>query len=408
MMKSEIVDKRLSLYVVLYFVVLALNATLKTVLTFSDQLSSYISMFFGALLMVVMIRSIGEVMRRKGRLLSYSLILFAVLYAFSVIASGLRGEPSNAIRAILVDSAFWTFAWWIPVGVFAASVNDYSILYKTFLRWSFILFFILIFMVLFHRPSDKEYGFDYSMTFGNTIIIPIMLHLNEYFQKKHRGLLLVALIEILLLFIYANRSVLLSVVFFVFMTILKNTKGGAKAFYALLLVVGGGIMIVFQESIINGMISLFESFGFRSRTLVMMANDAFFESTERDELFAFTKGMILERPLLGWGLGGEFYHIAMGLYGYPIASSVFSPHNGVLENLVNFGIFGGSLATLMIVRPFFNINKNKNPYVNVLILISGAACLPMFFSAAGFFRKPIVALFLYLYYFSNTKRKDAQ
>lgn len=400
---SEKVDKKLSLYVVLYFVVLAFNATIKTVFSFSDQLSSLISAGFGAMLVAVMVTNIKYVIRRKGRLFGMSLLLFSILYAISMVMSTSRGEPDNAIWAIITDSALWTFAWWIPVGVFAASINDYRILYRTFFKWSFVISFILLFMVFFHKPSEKEYGFDYSMTFGSSIIIPIMLHMNEYFQNKNKKLLLIAIIEIGLLFIYGNRSVLLSVAFFIFYTIFRNTKGENRIFYAIILLIIVGIVVPFHTSIVSGLISFFESLGFRSRSLTMMANNAFLESTERDELFAFTMGMIDESPILGWGLGGEFYNIAWGMYGFPIATSAFSPHNGVLQNLVNFGWPGGLFATFLIARPFLNINKNKDPYVNVLVLMSGAACLPMFFSAAGFFTKPIVALFLYLYYFSKKR-----
>lgn len=399
------VDQRLSFYVVLYFVVQSLNATIKSVLSLSDLQSSLFSMAFGALLLLVMLRSIKDVIRRNGYLLRNSLLLFAVLYLFSVLASTYRGEPSTALRAILVDSALWTFVWWIPVGVYAASVNDYRVLYKMFLKWSFVISLILIVMVFFHRPSEKEYGFDYSMTFGAGMLIPIMLHLNEFINKKHNLFLLVSVAEIGLLFIYANRSVLLSVVFFILFTVIMNTRGGSKAVFVVLFIILSTILIFFHDSIVNGLIGLFDSLGYRSRSLEMMAGGSFFDSTEREELSSFAKGMILDRPLLGWGLGGEFYHIAMYMYGFPIATSAFSPHNGVLQNLVNFGLFGGAFATLTLVRPFLSINKNKNPDVNVLVLMSGAACLPMFFSASGFFTKPVVALFLYLYYFSTPKNK---
>ena len=114
--------------------------------------------------------------------------------------------------------------------------------------------------------------------------------------------------------------------------------------------------------------------------------------------------MIFERPVLGWGLGGEFYRLA-DYEGAIKVDNSFTPHNGVLQNMVNFGVFIGTIVSLLIIIPYFKIKRIKNIYYHDLVLIFGSAIVAIFYSASGFFTNPMVAIFLYLSYFSCQSKK---
>ena len=164
----------------------------------------------------------------------------------------------------------------------------------------------------------------------------------------------------------------------------------------LILVVVVAIALMWEQ-IMGGLASFLEGFGLSSRTLWYIMSGELTEGSGRDEIWKHSIEMINERPILGWGLGGEFYHLAA----FDSVTSVdnsFTPHNGVLQNLVNLGVFFGTIATIIIVRPYFRLRRIKDAYYHDLVLIFGSAIVAIFYSASGFFTNPMVALFLYLAY----------
>ena len=130
----------------------------------------------------------------------------------------------------------------------------------------------------------------------------------------------------------------------------------------------------------------------------MSFNEICFPATNRDIIWEDSKKMIEERPILGWGLGGEFYRLARVEGGENIDNS-FTPHNGVMQNLVNFGVVGGLIATIIFIIPYIKLGRIKTQYNQTLILIFGSSIAAIFYSASGFFTNPSAAIFIYLYFF---------
>ena len=118
--------------------------------------------------------------------------------------------------------------------------------------------------------------------------------------------------------------------------------------------------------------------------------------SNRDIIWDTTEQMIRDKPLLGWGLGGEFYYLAQA--DGEIADASFTPHNGILQNIVNFGIIGGVIATAIFIIPYFNISKIKDQSYYDLVLIFGSSIIANFYSANGFFIKPSCSVFIFLFY----------
>lgn len=409
--RSNILDKntywdfRISAGCVIYFLMSVLNATIKTVLPDSG-IVTILSLLTGIVIMVGFIQCLPAVFKRNQKLLLSSYFLFVFVYGISYLLISLRGENTDVM---LKGSALLTFAFWIPLGVFSTSVYNKSILYNVFLKASFPILAMLTLMFLIHPHNENEVA-EYNMFFGINMLIPIMFHLNELFKsralvsKKKKFLYLIMfIIEFAMVFIYANRGCLIPIVFILIYKLFLESKKRASVVLPIIILIGFFVYF-FGEGILSFIAALFDNYGISSRTLWYILSGEISDPSGRDEIWKNSLEMIFERPVLGWGLGGEFYRLA-DYEGAIKVDNSFTPHNGVLQNMVNFGVFIGTIVSLLIIIPYFKIKRIKNIYYHDLVLIFGSAIVAIFYSASGFFTNPMVAIFLYLSYFSCQSKK---
>ena len=387
-------DRRISYAAGFYFIASVANATLKTILPIPDVYWSRLSAFWGVLIILSFVSCIKEVYRRNARLLIMSYAVFITVYLISIIQSLARSEPT---QLILTGSALLTLAWWIPVGVYCSTVKNYSILYDALLKCSYVISALALSMFFFNPAESSE--IEYNMSFGYFIITPLIFHIHEW-QKNHRlWLLFLFIIEFLVILIYANRGVLLSIIFFL---IYKPFFSGNTKYWFIKISSVCVIMFmltVYMNDIILWLLNLFEQFGYQSRSLSMIVSGTIEATSGRDEIWQDSYDMILQRPIFGWGLGGEFVHLAQ-IEGAFTPNSSYHPHNGLLQNMVNFGLIIGIIVNILILKPLIGITRIKNIYCKELIMVYGSAMvIPCCVSASGFFILPAVALYLYLYYF---------
>lgn len=396
-------DKKIAFAAYYYFLASAINSTIKVVFPSASSYGSTISAITGASILFFFLLGFPTVWRRSKIILIKSYLVFGALYFISIVLSTFRGDP---IDLIISGSAFLTFAWWIPVGVYVCSVYNSTVLYNTFLKGSYYLSAVLLLMFIFH-PSTIYGETGYNMYFGTAIIIPTLFHLNELTKKRRMIVFLFFIVEIVTILIYANRGVLASVLFFVFYRYFIDNRDKKKKLIALSLIILFTLLfIVFQKQILTYLLGGLESLGIQSRTLSMMLGSSFLsDSSNRETIWEQSLRMIEQKPLLGWGLGGEYYELARRTEDAWIVDSSFNSHNALLQNFVNFGILGGFIANILFILPLFNLLKIKDQKQNDLILISGSAIVPCFISAAGLFVKPIAAIFFYLYYYKKNNKE---
>lgn len=405
--KDTLGDQQISFFVVFYFFAQIANATIKTVLPIPDGLWNLISIAWGVLIIYYLLRCIKVVWRRSSKIFASSLILFTFIYITSLLLISYRGEPTQG---------FWkgqvliSYAYWIPVGVAAASINNKQIFYDMFYKWSYLMSILLFACVFFRRSTELMEGeLEYNMFFGFHLVIPALFHISQYYKTKNRLILSFFIFEVILLVIYANRGALIPIVFYFIFRILLNDRDNSqkKVANVILLTLISLIIFVFSDAIFVFLEDLSTAMGIRSRTLTLMANGEMTDPTGRDELSAIAWNMIATKPILGWGLGGEFYEISrqLGQMTPGVSSAAFTPHNGILEFLISFGIIGGVIASFFFIKPLFSIGNIKDPNTALLILIFGAAVVaPSMISADGLLIKPGAAVYIYLYYFSNRHR----
>ena len=401
-------DQKISLYIVFYFFAQIANATIKTVFPIPDGLWNLISVAWGGLIIFFMLRCLKGVWYRSRRILNTSLVLFTVIYliSFGLILS--RNEPTQG---------FWTgqvlisYAYWIPIGVAAASIRNKQVLYDMFYKWSYLMSLLLFACVFFRRSTELMEGeTEYNMFFGFHLVIPALFHISEYYKKKKKLILAFFIFEVLLLIIYANRGALIPIVFYFVFRILLNdrTDSQTKTMKVLGLSVLTLLLFLLSEPLFNFLQDLSVSLGIRSRTLALMASGDMTDPTGRDDLSEIAKRMIWESPVLGWGLGGEFYEISrqLGQLVPGVSSAAFTPHNGILEFLISFGVIGGLIASILFIIPLFRLGQIRDPYTALLILIFGAAVVaPSLITADGLLIKPGAAIYIYVYYYSRRSTK---
>lgn len=390
-------DQKISSFVAFYFIASAANATMKVTLPISEDIYSLVSLLWGVLILFFMLKALSPVLKRSSTLLRKSYIIFAILYLISMAMWMSRGEP---IMDLFRATGFLTFAWWIPVGVYSASVVNKEVLYKVLLKASYIISVILFLNLVFHTSDTVDGAVEYDMFFGFAMITPTLFHINELFKRRRLGLIILVVVEVLALVLYANRGILLSLAFFLVYKFFFSKKTKTSSVYKVLFAVLCVVFVVFNSTIVSGLAGLFSQYGLQSRTLDMALDNNISDSSGRLEFWTICLQMIGEKPLFGWGLGGELVTLGRRLqiiFGGELG--IASAHNGVLQLVVELGIIGGLYATYLFVKPIFGVKKISDPFVRDLILIYFASYgITRLISADGFYYAPQVAVYFYLFY----------
>ena len=395
MMNTEFIDSKISKSIVSFFVLQSINAVVKTADLLSGPIVGYISAITGILIMVGFAKSYSYVRARSGNLLTRTYAIFILAYAFSIMqAIYVRHEP---IGLLLKESALWTLAFWVPIGVYTYSIRNLSVLYKVFYKYSFVIsglmmFTFFWFIMVGAKTGDEK---DYNMFFSYTLLVPLLFHINEYIDKRKGTIELLALLEIAAIVMYGSRGAFLSIAVFVFFKMFASNKGtgNKKTLFAILVGAGLIFMFLYQNQ------GLLESFGLHSRLFEKMSAG---ESTKgRDYVWQAGLYLVGQRPLLGYGLGGEFYEMTrmcekiLGVYVEEVSS--LTPHNGVIQLMLNFGIPIGVLLSLWIIISIRKLKCFTNNQVRALFLILFACYIvPSMTVGDGIFIKPGIAIYIFI------------
>lgn len=393
-------DVKISKSVVFFFILQNANACLKTIFEFSDTIHRLISLGTGALILLFFAKSFSSVWRRKSTCFVKIVFLFLIVYGISIIQTKyIRGED---IGLLISDSALWTFAFWIPVGVYTSAIIDYTVLYKVFRNYSlWITILLFVSFAWFLLVGSKQEAKDYNMFFSYALILPLLFHINEYIDSKTKIFGAVALLEFVAIVLYGSRGAFICLgCYFLLKMFVGSLNKGEKKQYVFIFV----IIVISLLFLINNTSSL-EALGFNSRIISKFAEGE--AMSGRDYVWQAGIYLISERPLLGYGLGGEFYQMSWlceKITGVLIEEySSLTPHNGFLQLMLNFGIPVGASLSLYILLSIRKIKIVSDKYVKDLIIILFASyVLPAFTVSDGIFIKPGIAVYLFL--ISNLKK----
>lgn len=387
------------------FIANALNYFIKSVFPLSTSMWSLLSIVIAISILAAYVLCLRVVWRRQSKVALFSIFLFGVIYGLSILLSISRGDPINIVE----ESARSTYLFYIPAGVFAVAVNDKSILYRVMLKASYFLSAMMLFrlFVNYNPLYASVEGYEYSMSFGYIIIVPTLLHFHEFLRSIRTVLFFLFIIELFAIILYASRGVLLSVFAIVIYESLLGMKRGPKKTFFIILMSGLAVgYLQFGDSLLNSTLGALESRGLQSRTLYMLSQDAIDSDSGRDYLFKLSYKMIGEKPLLGWGVGGECYEFNKYLHNDE-ANIACTSHNGILQAMVQLGIPLGLLLSFLIILPIFKARKIPDDYLRSIIVVYFCAyAVPCVTFSSGFLVQPQIAIYMYLYYISYKKQKN--
>lgn len=405
--KSDKVDEKLSFSIIFFFIIQSANSTIKSIFpNLGASTDSMLSMISGAVILVMLLNSMRYVIKQHSKMVVWSYLLFFVVYAISIVMNISWNIP---IEVLLKESMLWTMVWWLPMGLVVYSVNNKEVLYRTLLKWSYALSFITLLSLYayFNALQLNLTRGNYNMSFSYLLLFPLLIHLNEVFEKSDMKNIIWLAIEILAILVYGTRAALMCMAVFM---LFKVVAGGLSKRKKIFITFFSAFLVV---SFLLGAGTLFENLenaGYTSRTLEMFTSGNISTSSGRDDLRKYAIELIKERPLFGYGLGGEFAVLFEKAYGLSARYHNFSsltPHNGILQLMMNFGVVVGSVLSIWLIVTIFRINKIKEKNTRtVLIILCSVYIIPSLTVGDGIFIKPGIALYIFLFYnycYSNVK-----
>lgn len=408
--RSDRIDEILSNSIMFFFIIQSANSSLKTVFpSLADSLGGMISAISGGLIMFFVIRSMIYVWRRSRTAVVLSYLLFAAIYGVSLFINITSGAPINLL---IRESLMWTMVWWLPMGLIIYSVRNKTILYSQIVRWSYLLSVVTLTAMISYVSNIINLNMDslnrgnYNMFFSYMLVFPLIIHFNEIIDKHYKKNLVFFVVEFVAILINGSRGALLCIGGFLLLKFFLGNMSVANkiklSFFAVLAASSlyFGSRIIFKE---------LESYGITSRTLEKIAGGEGAESDDRWEMFGYAIDFIKERPVLGYGLGGDFYVMYKKVFGTEPESvkDALTVHNGFLQILMCFGVFFGSIAIFIFWRPLFLFPRIKDSYTRILmVILFSVFIIPNFAVGDGVFVKPGIALYIYLFYnWLNTRKR---
>lgn len=366
-------DSRLCFFVVSFFLIDVINLAVKQIFPIQGHLWQLISISFMLLLFIILLFSLRTMLYRCGVGFFCTELVFLSLY----IISYLMGDVG---LAHLIKSAFWTLGACVPLGWYVYAIQDKQILLN-FLRKVGYLQSIIIWCTLYYMNITS----NYSMPSSYALLLPLFVILDNFFSTHRIVDLFFSIISILMILLFGARGPLLCIAFYLFLQIFFLNKKGIFTF----IIISTGtlsisILLCARQFVINIISKLMLYFGIYSRTLIILLNGELTNNSGRDYLFSYYWDLIIQKPLLGWGILGGWLEPGLG------------PHNMLIEILLAFGIIIGGVICIIVISLMFRIFFVESKTLQKLISIFAAININQFFVSGDWLIKPTFFIFAIL------------
>ncbi|MCP3029528.1 O-antigen ligase family protein [Halobacillus sp. A5] len=281
-------------------------------------------------------------------------VIIATLLALLLFALHYLLFPEN--HAFIESLILPFFFMCLPALFYSMSLENWNIM-KSVMKVSSILIFIFGAISGFIIFSGTTAIDTYSMSISYYMLIPTLVFLNEFFDKKTFLSFIITLVSLLVILALGSRGAILCIFVFIALRLIRLDSKFSynKVFYMILTLSAFSIIFFYKEIIVKFIYNFLLGFGIDSRTLQLFMNEELHLSG-RDIIYRNLLMKISENPILGLGIGGD-----RALGGYA--------HNLFIEVFVNFGIIIGGIAIiillLMIIKSL--LTKDREKY-NMLII----------------------------------------
>lgn len=358
-------DRRISWVVVAYYMVEAINMTIKSVFSISDRLWALMSLGFMVALGVLMMFSIKPVLERTHRAFIMVEMSMVVLFLISIL-------QGHAELSLLLQHAFRALAVSVPMAFYVASIKNKQVFYNAILKGSYGLIIMLSFVFMMNRNIENYY----TMSVSYAMLLPALLQINEFLENRRLVNFVFSIIAVMGITLFGARGPLLSIAVFF---ILRYFSSGNKFAYKVVVgILGIGVAVLvtmYFEQLGDSLIFFLSSRGIHSRTVYRLVQGNMLDSSGRDWLFGYYLELVNMKPFLGWGLLGGWINDGLG------------PHNMLIEFLLAFGYVGGGFLCIGAIGIVLRVFFVKEQPLWQLVTVYCAYNIVMFFVSGNFLEK---------------------
>lgn len=218
-----------------------------------------------------------------------------------------------------------------------------------------------IFVIFYMMPRGLLKSDDMSRAYQ--ILPNVLLSINYAFSNRKKSAWLLSIVGVIYVCSMGARGPLVIILAYYFIKILQHTAKNRtyKIIISAFIVLLGAIFINSQLylTVLGTIQSIFSEFGLSTRIIDLALNNEMVTHTSgRDEIYAILKSKIAERPILGYGVYGEWQWIH------------WNAHNIFLEIMVHYGVILGSFILLWMVSTIIrSYSSTSNKEAKDMILI---------------------------------------
>ncbi|MCI8834624.1 MAG: O-antigen ligase family protein [Ruminococcus sp.] len=343
-------DRKISNFISVYFLFEAINLLVKLWIgepPMWGMISKGILAFF-------LFQALIVVAKRKILSLIGSEVLFAILFFCEIMMDNIGDTDIYSI-------IFHSLCVYLPLGICTYCIDNYEILLKRLYLLSWPTSFILIGVSL----NVSVTAYDYYMSLGYAFIPQIFILWDRCLHSFKWYDFVLSVINVSLCLAVGSRGPILCLGIFVLLAILCSDFLSLKKKICIFgsLLIGCVCFILFYKSFFRIVSDILKSFGYSSRTLLLLASGNLSDSG-RGEIYKTTIEKIIRKPFMGWGLAGGW-------------TDTIYPHNIFLEFLLSFGIIFGGIISIYFLYLMFTGLMQKD-VVNrrlTVIFVSTISCL---------------------------------
>ncbi len=325
-MNIDAKERRLSNYITLELFLPAIKfcivQSIPGLVVYNGIANAVLGVFF----VVLFLRNLSTIITRSGKYV----LLTAIVLALTFLSALFYGSPNiNNYTQALVDIVVISCTLFLT----AVSVRDFDTLFDVLLRWSPVVIFASIFMVvctsIIGVVGTAETSYNMSLSYY--ILIPSMVIIIGFIEKKKISYLALFLISLAVIVIMGSRGPMLCIGLFLLLYTIKTFRITLKSISVLAI---GALcaLIVFTnfESIATGIYQWLLSHNIDSRTLLKIIQGSLFDDSNRIHIIEDAMNIVKDN-VFGIGFMGNL-----------------STHNIAIENVLWFGIIIGMLLNVIL------------------------------------------------------------
>lgn len=337
-------DRKISIAIMSpFFVLMAQFFVLYYFNIINTNMGQMVQLLSKATVGLFFIYSFLTVFKRNGLIFIFIYCCFATIFLLNFL---FFQQNAPYLKATL----FSFFFMCLPCFVYSFSINNLLVFKSIMKKTGTIVFFIgaiTAFLAITNRISLGPY----SMSLSYYMLLPVIVHMNNFFVKRSIESSLITTIAVFIIFALGSRGAILCIGIYVilcFMTqsgknSVKNWVFKLSAFFTLF------FSVFFLKEIFTFLNNILIKYNIHSRTIALFLRDKVHLSG-REVIYSTIVDQIKTHPLMGIGLAGDRLYTG-GTYS----------HNIFLEIISGFGIIAGTIILLILgyitIRSLFLKNK---------------------------------------------------